>query len=155
MALTPSDGQHDPVAVAVVEQRVGLVVERVRVAEHPAGVRVAALEQRVVGPDHPHFAVGGAGEHVAAAGGHAAGGDADALALVALPVAVGVGQHGGRVGLGHHDVGVGVEPGGATETSRGLVSWVRSKNSVTVARSTSSSPTAAGRRGRRRPAAAW
>ena len=104
--------QHDAVAVAVVEQWLRLVVERVRVAEHPPRVGVGAGGQRVVGPDQPHLAVGRRGEDVAAAGGDAAARDQDPLALVALPVAVGVGQVGRGCGLGDHDVGVGIEPGG-------------------------------------------
>ena len=54
--------EHDPVAVAVVEERRGLVVERVRVAEDPPRERIGALCDRVVAADHPELAVGGAGK---------------------------------------------------------------------------------------------
>ena len=109
--LQPEAAQHDPVPVAVVERLARVVVQRVRVTEDAAGVRVGAVQQWIVHIDQPDLGVGRGREDVPAAGRAAAGADPHPGALVPLPVPVGVGQVGRRQRRGHLDLGGDVETG--------------------------------------------
>lgn len=81
-ALQAEGPEEDAVAVAVVEERRGEVVERVRIAEGAARVGPAALRHRMVAADQPDLAVERRGEDVAAARRHRAQDTGDDTQLI-------------------------------------------------------------------------